>query len=71
MNLDLNTADRHTALMSKLEVHLDERIGNLKGKLAGDMSEEQTWKLRGAIGELTTLRDAFKELPEVSNTELR
>jgi len=65
MSLIFTEADRQTPAFMKLMKHLDERKLQLTGQLAGDMTEEQTWKFRGRIAEINGLLAVNDPDPQV------
>lgn len=70
MTLALKNVDRISPCWQKIKQHAEDRIAELQGKLAGDMSEEETWKYRGRIAELRAILAADKDAPVISGEQM-
>lgn len=53
----LTNADVHTAIWKRLEAHLTERLASLRTRNDGNLTQEETAKLRGRIAEIKAFLD--------------
>lgn len=67
IGLALTEGDKAHVTWVKIKRHLDARKLELLAKLAGDMPEEQTWKMRGRIAEINAMLEADKTAPVVES----
>lgn len=67
IGLVLTEGDKAHVTWVKIKRHLDERKQELLAKLAGDMPEEQTWKMRGRIAEINAMLAADGTVPVVES----
>lgn len=67
IGLALTEGDKAHVTWVKIKRHLDARKQELLAKLAGDMPEEQTWKMRGRIAEINAMLEADKTAPIVES----
>ncbi len=67
IGLALTEGDKAHVTWVKIKRHLDERKLELLAKLAGDMPEEQTWKMRGRIAEINAMLAADGTAPVVES----
>ena len=55
--------ERHNEVWLKVNKHLTERLFDLRRQNDGDLTPEETAKLRGRIAEIKVLQDLATDLP--------
>lgn len=61
----IDIVDKTTPVWIKLQKHWQARLDRLYVKLSGDLTEQETAKVRGQIAEVRANLNLNKELPEV------
>lgn len=64
--IKLTAADKHSALWGKLSTHMGSRLEAYRNRIEGNLSPDETTKLRGRIAELKHLLAIGNETPAPS-----